>query len=176
MSRAARSGRRRGGAPRSAARTLRPADRPRLVLRVSSRNARFQQWEALLGNRAKRQRAREFLVQGVRPITLAAEFGWPFRALLYDAERPLSGWAQAMLRDTDAALVAMSPALLAELGEKDAGPPELVAVVAMPADALDRIQAGPRFLGAVPGRPASPGTTRTIIRPPAPFAAARISR
>jgi len=134
------------------------------VLRVSSRNARFQQWEALLGNRAKRQRAREFLVQGVRPITLAARFGWPFRALLYDAERPLSGWAQAMLRDTDAVRVAMSPGLLAELGEKDAGPPELVAVVGMPEDDLDRIEAGPRFLGVVLDRPASPGNIGSIIR------------
>ena len=57
------------------------------MLRISSRNARFQQWEALLGNRTKRQRAGEFLVQGVRPITLAARFGWPFRALLYDDGR-----------------------------------------------------------------------------------------
>ncbi len=134
------------------------------MLRVSSRNARFQQWEALLGNRAKRQRAREFLVQGVRPITLAARFGWPFRALLYDAERPLSGWAQAMLRDTDAVRVAMSPGLLAELGEKDAGPPELIAVVGMPEDDLDRIEAGPRFLGVVLDRPASPGNIGSIIR------------
>ena len=45
------------------------------MLRVWTRNARFQQFQALLGNRAKRQRNREFLVQGVRPITLAAEFG-----------------------------------------------------------------------------------------------------
>jgi len=85
------------------------------VLRVSSRNARFQQWESLLGNRGKRQRNREFLVQGVRPITLAAEFGWPFRALIYDAERQLSAWARAMLADVPALHVAMSPGLLAEL-------------------------------------------------------------
>ena len=49
-------------------------------------NARFQQWQALLGNRAKRQRAGEFLIQGVRPISLAVEFGWPVHALIYDAE------------------------------------------------------------------------------------------
>ena len=87
------------------------------MLRISSRNARFQQWESLLGNRGKRQRNREFLVQGVRPITLAAEFGWSFRALLYDAERPLSSWARTLLRDVPALQVAMSPGLLAELGE-----------------------------------------------------------
>ena len=91
------------------------------MLRVSARNARFQQFQALLGNRGKRHRNREFLVQGVRPITLAAEFGWPFRALIYDAERQLSAWARAMLADVPALHVAMSPGLLAELGEKDAG-------------------------------------------------------
>jgi len=134
------------------------------VLRVSSRNARFQQFQALLGNRGKRQKNREFLVQGVRPITLAAEFGWPFRALLYDAERPLSAWARGLLRDVQALQVAMSPALLAELGEKDAGPPELIAVVGMPDDDLDRIPAGPGFLGVVLDRPASPGNIGSIIR------------
>ena len=133
-------------------------------LRVSSRNARFQQWESLLSNRGKRQRTREFVVQGVRPITLAAEFGWRFRALLYDAEHPLSSWARAMLRDVPAVRVAMSPGLLAELGEKDAGTPELVAVVEMPDDDLGRIVAGPRFLGVVLDRPASPGNVGSIIR------------
>jgi tRNA G18 (ribose-2'-O)-methylase SpoU len=134
------------------------------VLRVSARNARFQQWEALLGNRGKRQRAREFLVQGVRPITLAAGAGWPFRALLYDADRPLSGWARALLHDVPAQHVAMSGGLLSELGEKDAGAPELVAVVAMPDDDLNRIAVGPGFLGVLLDRPASPGNLGSIIR------------
>jgi tRNA G18 (ribose-2'-O)-methylase SpoU len=134
------------------------------VLRVSARNARFQQWQALLGNRNKRQRAGEFLVQGVRPISLAARFGWKFRALIYDAERPLSQWAQALLRDSGAVQVPMAPALLAELGEKDEGSPELVAVVAMPGDDPGRIEAGPGFLGVVLDRPASPGNVGSIIR------------
>jgi 23S rRNA (uridine2479-2'-O)-methyltransferase len=136
------------------------------VLRVSSRNARFQQWESLLGNRGKRQRAREFLVQGVRPITLAARYGWRFRALVYDAEHPLSSWAENMLRDADAdtVRVVMSPGLLAELGEKSEGSPELVAVVEMPDDDLDRITAGPGFLGLVLDRPASPGNIGSMIR------------
>ena len=134
------------------------------VLRVSARNARFQQWQALLGNRNTRQRAGEFLVQGVRPITLAARHGWQFRALIYDAERPLSRWAQELLRGTGAAQVAMAPALLAELGEKDEGSPELVAVVAMPGDDLHRIEPGAGFLGVALDRPASPGNVGSIIR------------
>jgi len=134
------------------------------VLRVSTRNARFQQWEALLSNRAKRQRTGEFLVQGVRPITLAARHGWRFRALIYDAGRPLSQWAQALLRDVPAVKVAMAPALLAELGEKEEGSPELVAVVEMPGDSLDRIEAGTDVLAVVLDRPASPGNVGSIIR------------
>ena len=134
------------------------------VLRVSSRNARFQQWQALLGNRNKRQRAGEFLVQGVRPISLAARFGWRFRALIYDAGRPLSQWAQALLRDAGAVRVPMAPELLAELGEKDEGAPELVAVVAMPGDDLGRIEAGGGFLGVLLDRPASPGNVGSIVR------------
>ena len=134
------------------------------VLRVSSRNARFQQWESLLSNRSKRQRAGEFLVQGVRPISLAAQAGWPFRALIYDAERPLSDWAQTLLRDVGTLQVAMAPDLLAELGEKAEGRPELVAVVAIPADDLDRIDVGDGFLGIVLDRPASPGNIGSIIR------------
>ena len=134
------------------------------VLRVSSRNARFQQWQALLGNRNKRQRAGEFLVQGVRPITLAARFGWRFRALIHDSQRPLSQWAQDLLRDAGAVRVPMAPDLLAELGEKDEGPPELVAVVEMPADDLGRIAAGDGFLGVVLDRPASPGNIGSVIR------------
>jgi 23S rRNA (uridine2479-2'-O)-methyltransferase len=134
------------------------------VLRVSSRNARFQQWESLLGNRSKRQRAGEFLVQGVRPISLAAQAGWPFRALIYDAGRPLSDWAQTLLRRVDTLQVAMAPELLAELGEKAEGSPELVAVAELPDDNLDRIDVGDGFLGIVLDRPASPGNIGSIIR------------
>lgn len=134
------------------------------MLRISSRNARFQQWQALLTNRGKRQRAGEFLVQGVRPITLAAEAGWPFRALIHDPGRPPSSWAGAMLRRFGDVQVAMAAELLAELGEKDDDPPELIAVVGMPADDLDRIAVGPDFLGLVLDRPASPGNLGSIIR------------
>jgi 23S rRNA (uridine2479-2'-O)-methyltransferase len=144
------------------------------VLRVTSRNARFQQWQALLTSRAKRQQLGEFLVQGVRPISLAAEAGWPFRALIYDADRPLSAWAQEMLRTADATRVAMSAELLAELSEKDEGRPELLAVVEMPADDLGRIEVGRHFLGLLLDRPASPGNLGSIIRSADTFGAAGV--
>jgi TrmH family RNA methyltransferase len=143
-------------------------------LQVRSRNARFQQWESLLANRAKRQRAGEFLVQGVRPISLAAEFGWPFRALIYDADRRLSGWAQHMLRSVDTVRVAMSPGLLAELGEKSQGAPELVAIVEMPGDDLGRITVDRNLLAVVLDRPANPGNIGSIIRSADAFGAGGI--
>ncbi|TDC73790.1 RNA methyltransferase [Streptomyces hainanensis] len=134
------------------------------VQRITTRNARFQQWQAQLGNRNKRQRAREFLVQGVRPISQAVAHGWPIRTLLFDAERPLSGWARELLAESGAESVAMASELLAELGEKDEGTPELVAVAELPADELSRIRVGPDFLGVLFDRPTSPGNIGTVVR------------
>ncbi|GAA3436673.1 TrmH family RNA methyltransferase [Kutzneria kofuensis] len=133
-------------------------------LRVTTRNARFQQWEALLGNRTKRQRTGEFLVHGVRPITLAVEHGWPLSALLYPAGRRLSKWAGELLDTVRTTRVSMDPDLLAELGEKEDEAPELIAVAQLPPDDLDRIPVPEDFLGVVFDRPASPGNIGTIIR------------
>ncbi|WP_326595596.1 TrmH family RNA methyltransferase [Streptomyces sp. NBC_01803] len=132
--------------------------------RITTRNARFQQWQAQLTNRTKRHRAGEFLIQGVRPISQAVEHGWPIRALLFDASRSPTRWAGGLLRDVSAEKIAMAPELLAELGEKDDGAPELVAVAEMPPDDLARIPVRPGFLGVVFDRPTSPGNIGTIIR------------
>ncbi|MGP3990358.1 TrmH family RNA methyltransferase [Streptomyces sp. 3N207] len=133
--------------------------------RITTRNARFQQWQALLTNRSKRQRAGEFLVQGVRPITLAVEGGWPISALLYAEGRRLSDWARALL-DSPAPgeRIAMAPELLAELSERTEGDTELVAVARLPEDDLSRIPVGPAFLGVLFDRPTSPGNIGTLIR------------
>jgi 23S rRNA (uridine2479-2'-O)-methyltransferase len=143
-------------------------------MRVTSRNARFQQWAALLGNRAKRQRSGEFLVQGVRPITLAVRRGWPIRALLYDAEGAASQWAREMLDAAGAPKIAVAPGLMRELGEKDDAPPELLAVAELPADDLARIPAGPGMLAVVLDRPASPGNLGTVIRSADAFGASGV--
>ena len=148
-------------------------------LLVTVRNARFQQWQALLSNRKKRQRAGEFVVQGVRPITLALRHGWPVRALIYDADRPLSKWAAGIVAGNTAAaggaqLVAMAGGLLHELGEKDDEAPELVAVVAMPADDYPRIPVGPDFLGVALDRPSSPGNIGAVVRSADAFGASGV--
>jgi TrmH family RNA methyltransferase len=140
-------------------------------LRITTRNARFQQWQALLDNRTKRTRSGQFVVQGVRPISLAVQHNWPIHALLYPLGRPLSDWARGLLDESRAERVAMAPELLAELADKDA---ELVAIVAQPPDQLDRIPVSPDFLGVVFDRPTSPGNVGTVIRSADAFGAAGV--
>lgn len=132
-----------------------------MTIKVSTRNAKFQQWEALLHNRTKRHRQGEFLVQGVRPITLAIEHGWTIRSLISDGRPRLSAWAGEVWETTTAEQVVMAPELVAELGEKDE-PSELLAVVEMPSDDLDRLD--PTGLIVVFDRPSQPGNLGTLAR------------
>jgi TrmH family RNA methyltransferase len=135
------------------------------VLRVSVRNAKYQQWETLLHNRNKRHRAGSFLVQGVRPISLAVEHGWKIEALLYDADRGrLSDWARGLLERPHVEQFAVDAPLLAELGEKDETPPELLAQVAIPHQRLADLEVGPGWLALVVDRPTSPGNLGSLIR------------
>jgi 23S rRNA (uridine2479-2'-O)-methyltransferase len=142
--------------------------------RVTRRNARFQQWAALLDNRSKRQRTGEFIVQGVRPITLALRNGWPIKAVLYDADGATSRWAAETLAAVAAPKVAVAPDLLHELGGKTDAAPELLAVAALPADDLARIPAGTGTLTVVVDRPASPGNLGTLIRSADAFGASGV--
>jgi 23S rRNA (uridine2479-2'-O)-methyltransferase len=132
---------------------------------ILSRNAQFQVWEALLSSRNKRQRLGEFLIHGVRPISLAVEYGWPLRQLLYPAGERLSSWAERLMREADVPAIPLDPVLLSELSERDdADPPELIAVGALLPDDLGRLSAGKDLLGVVFDRPTSPGNIGSLIR------------
>lgn len=135
-----------------------------MVARVTTRNARFQQWEALLTNRTKRQRRGEFLVQGVRPITMAVTLGWQVRELLYNLDVRLSAWAHETLDAAGATRLAVAGELMWELGGKSDAAPELLAVVGCKDDDLGRVPAGPRMLVVGFDRPTSPGNIGTLIR------------
>ncbi|MEU5826686.1 TrmH family RNA methyltransferase [Micromonospora tulbaghiae] len=144
------------------------------TLTITTRNASFQQWQALLTNRTKRQRSGEFLVQGVRPITVALEQGWEIRALLHPDRQPLSRWCRDLLDRADARRVALAPELMRELSGKEEEPPELLAVVAQPADDLARIPVGPAMLVVVFDRPKTPGNIGTLIRSADAFGASGV--
>jgi 23S rRNA (uridine2479-2'-O)-methyltransferase len=143
-------------------------------MQITTRNARFQQWQALLSNRAKRHRAARFLVHGVRPITLAISHGWTVVELLHDRSRSLSAWARGTIDALPGTThFAVDGSLLRELGEKNDETPELVAVVAMPRDDLETVRAG-SGIGVVFDRPASPGNIGTLIRSADAFGAAYV--
>ncbi|TDB99957.1 RNA methyltransferase [Micromonospora fluostatini] len=145
------------------------------TLRITTRNATFQQWQALLTNRTKRQRAGGFLVQGVRPVSLAVERGWTIRTVLHTDGPALSRWARGILADAGAAeRFAVAPELLRELGGKDEEAPELLAVVELPEDRLDRIPTGPDRLVLVFDRPTTPGNVGTLVRSADAFGAAGV--
>lgn len=136
------------------------------IQRVTHRNATFQQWQALLGNRTKRHRAGKFIVQGVRPISLALEHHWDFAALLRPVNARPTRWAEEVWRAAPGQRFELADELLAELAERDAEErPELVAVVRMPDDDLDRlVTPGKTPLIAVFDRPSGPGNIGTLIR------------
>ncbi|XVU23925.1 TrmH family RNA methyltransferase [Actinoplanes sp. CA-054009] len=139
-------------------------------MRVTTRNASFQQWQALLTNRTKRHRSREFLVHGVRPISLAVDHGWEIRDLIYPDDHSLSAWARDILDRSGARPVAMAPDLFAELADKESA--ELVAVVGIP-DIYD-FPGGDDLLVVVFDRPSTPGNVGTLIRSADAFGAAAV--
>jgi tRNA G18 (ribose-2'-O)-methylase SpoU len=146
--------------------------------RITTRNAAYQQWQALLTNRTKRHRAGAFVVQGVRPITLAVEHGWRIRTLLHDEAGTPSRWARQMLAAVadgpGGEVVALAPDLLRELGGKDEEAPELVAVVELPEDRLERLPTPADALVVVFDRPTTPGNIGTLIRSADAFGAAGV--
>ncbi|MFC9871575.1 TrmH family RNA methyltransferase [Nocardia salmonicida] len=150
-----------------------------MTRRVSTRNASVQVWQAYLNNRTKRHRDGRFLVQGVRPITQALDNDWPLETLLYRLGGPeLSSWAREILDTADVPQVGLVPELMAELGEKAASAPEIVAVaVSRHPDLADYAPGEPGEdapVVVVFDRPNSPGNLGTLIRSADAFGASGV--
>ncbi|MEU4313652.1 TrmH family RNA methyltransferase [Nocardia sp. NPDC024068] len=149
-----------------------------MTRQIHRRNAAVQVWTAYLDNRTKRHRDRRFLVHGVRPITEALAHGWPLETLLYRLGEPeLSQWAQEILDTAAVPAVGLAPELMAELGEKTGGAPELVAVAEHATAELATYEAGDP--GEAPvvvvfDRPNSPGNLGTLIRSADAFGASAV--
>jgi tRNA G18 (ribose-2'-O)-methylase SpoU len=162
------AGARRGASRREA------GQRASATLRVSKRNALFQEWLALKTNRQKRHRAGQFLVEGTTGIDRAVEHGWTIDALLHPAGRQLSPWAQQHL-DSQVALrnVEIDPELLAELTERHEGT-ELLAIAHLRDVELGALPLREPWLIVVVDRPKSPGNLGSIIRTAVSFDAAAV--
>jgi 23S rRNA (uridine2479-2'-O)-methyltransferase len=147
---------------------------PPRVLQVSTANAAFQRIEVLQRNRTKRHRYGEFAIEGVKAISGALAAGWTIRAFAYPRSRQLSRWASSILETSGAESHFEMDAMLYEsLSEKEE-PSELIAVVEMRPDAVDRIPVRARMVVVVVDRPASPGNLGTLIRSCDAFGAAGV--
>ncbi len=134
------------------------------TLQVSTANAAYQRIEVLERNRTKRRRYGEFVVEGVRAINGALAAAWTIRAFAYPRGRPLSRWASSILEGSSAeSHFEMDQSLFDTLSDKEE-PSELLAVVEMRPDSVDRLPVGSGMVVVVVDRPASPGNLGTLIR------------
>ena len=148
------------------------------MLRVTSRNALFQQMETAKRNREKRTKAKEFFLEGVHPIENAIRGGFAFSLIAYAGGKRLSGWAEDMIRRANPdALCEMDAALHAEISDREE-PCELIAMVKMRSDPLEavrrRILETPNPFLVLFDRPISPGNLGTVIRSADAFGAAGV--
>lgn len=137
-------------------------------LLVTTKNAMWQQLDALKRNREKRARAGRFFLEGVHPMECAVAGGWEFSVIAYARGARLSGWARDMLaRAHTDAVCEMDAGLLAELSDRQE-PCELIALCKMPEDAPSalaaRLKADINPLVVVFDRPQSPGNLGTVLR------------
>lgn len=133
--------------------------------RIFSANNDFQRVEVLKRNREKRIKYQQFFVEGVKAINYALEYNWPIQWFVYSREKPLSAWAEEILRQSQAELHLELPyQLMVQLSEKEAETSELIAVVGMVPHELSRISLQDDLLVVVFDRPSSHGNLGTLIR------------
>ncbi len=134
------------------------------VVRIYSENNDFQYIETLRRKREKRQKQKEFFIEGVRPINQAIKYHWTIDAFVYAREKGLSDWARNILTNSPAKTHYEVPTPLLEKLSNKAETSELIALVSMPEDNLSRIPIDEDMLVVIFDRPASPGNLGTIIR------------
>lgn len=146
--------------------------RPPRQVRVHSNNDVYQSLLALRDNRAKRQKRALFVVEGVRAIDrLCAAPEFRVVAFVSAASRRLSSWATAHIACAGAQEHVLLDDPLMQTFSVRSDTSELIAIAAMPADDLSRID---RRLATRPApyapllmlldRPASPGNLGSLIR------------
>jgi TrmH family RNA methyltransferase len=134
------------------------------IIKIYSENNDFQYVETLRRNRTKRQKHKEFFVEGVRPINQALKYHWTINAFLYSKEQELSGWAKGILASSQANTHFELPLPLLNRLSNKSETSELMALIAIPEDHLSRIPIKENMLIVIFDRPANPGNLGTIIR------------
>ena len=134
------------------------------ITKILTENSDFQYIKTLQRNRTKRNRAREFVVEGVRSITQAIHNHWVINALVYSRDKRLSDWAEGVIEHAEAKQHYLLPVRLMEKLSQKEDTSELIVIAAMPADDLGRIPERENLLIVVLDRPTNPGNLGTVIR------------
>jgi TrmH family RNA methyltransferase len=125
-------------------------------------------------NRTKRHQYREFFAEGVTTINAAIRHDWKFHSIWFSRERPLSDWAESVLRLANAAEhFEVTEGMLVKLSEKE-DQSELVAILEMAPDDPGRLKLERDFVVIVADSPANPGNLGTLIRSADAFGAAGV--
>lgn len=134
------------------------------VIKVEKEDNHFQYFEVLKRNRNKRHKSREFFVEGVRNINEAIRNGWEIRSFLYGGGRRLSDWAGKILNSVKTDEVyELTKDLMDKLSNKEDAS-EIIAIVKMKEDCLQRIRLSENPLVIVFDRPSNHGNLGTMIR------------
>jgi 23S rRNA (uridine2479-2'-O)-methyltransferase len=133
--------------------------------KIFSENNDFQHIDVLKRNREKRNKYKEFFIEGVKSIDYAIEYKWKIKMFVYSKEKPLSQWATNILENSKAETHFEMPLnLLQKLSDKDEDYSEILAVVSIPDSSLSNIIIKKDMLVVVLDRPSSHGNLGTIIR------------
>lgn len=134
------------------------------VKKLYSKNADYQKFEVLKTNRSKRHKYGEFFVEGVRNLNEAVKNGWEIVSFLYTRERPLSRWAEDMLRAVRTTVnYELTAGLMEDLsGKEDTS--ELMAVVKNRPDDLSRLILSENPILVLFDRPSNRGNLGTLLR------------
>ena len=134
------------------------------IKRIYSENNDYQHIEVIKRNREKRNKSKEFFVEGVKSIERAIQNNWQIISFVYSPQKKLSNWANDILHNSMATVHYELPLeLMEKLSDKEESS-EIIAIVSMPKNDLSRIKISQDLLIVVFDRPSNYGNLGTIIR------------
>lgn len=134
-----------------------------MEINIYSKNSTYQEFAALKTNRNKRYRYNEFLVEGVRSLNEAVKNRWKIKSFLYH-KGSLSDWARNMIQNVHTEQnYCLTAELMQDLSRKT-DPSELMAIIEMREDRLDRISLSSNPFIVLFDRPSNKGNLGTMIR------------
>ena len=134
------------------------------TVRLDAMDNAFQHAEVLKRNRTRRHQTGECFVEGVRPIQRLLDGGWTVRSVWSDRGRPLSTWAEEVVRSSGAGRHYRVPSELMERLSDREEPSELVVIAETRRPRLADLTLPEDFVVVVLDRPSSPGNLGTVVR------------